>query len=154
MNPRIKHLIQHPFEVQLSDVSLLQDEIDKYPYFSTLRILLLFGLKEFNHDSYQEELKKTSIHSPSRVALYHYLKKERKISTQTQEDEIILEETYDSNKENNVTNEKIAKLKEAQTSETQTGDEDSIIEEKIAFKTNEDRSFSEWLNLATKAKQL
>lgn len=154
MNPRIKHLIQHPFEVQLSDVSLLQDEIDKYPYFSTLRILLLFGLKEFNHDSYQEELKKTSIHSPSRVALYHYLKKERKISTQTQEDEIILEETSDSIEENKVSNEKIVTFKEDQTTEIQTLDEDSTIEEKVAVKTNKELTFSEWLNLSTKEKQI
>lgn len=64
MNPRIKHLIQNPFEVELSDVSLLQDEIEKFPYFSTLRILLLFGLKEFNHNSYQEELKKQAYTHP------------------------------------------------------------------------------------------
>lgn len=82
MNKRIAHLLNHPFEVQLTDVALLQDEIDKYPYFSTLRSLLLFGLKEFDHPSYQEELKKTSIYSSSRVALYHYLQKERQESTE------------------------------------------------------------------------
>ena len=49
MNSRIQHLINKPFEVQVSDVALLQDEIEKYPYFSTLRTLLLFGLKEFDH---------------------------------------------------------------------------------------------------------
>jgi tetratricopeptide (TPR) repeat protein len=90
MNSRIQHLIQHPFEVQLSDVALLQDEIEKYPYFSTLRTLLLFGLKEFDHSSYQDELKKTSIYCPSRVALYHYLQKEKQEST---EQELIVEET-------------------------------------------------------------
>lgn len=89
MNPRIRHLIYHPFEVQLSDVALLQDEIEKYPYFSTLRTLLLFGLKEFDHSSYQEELKKTSIHCPSRVALYHYLQREKQESTEEISSEII-----------------------------------------------------------------
>src|SRR5690554_5547685 len=83
MNKRIAHLLNHPFEVQLTDVALLQDEIDKYPYFSSLRSLLLFGLKEFDHPSYQEELKKTSIYSSSRVALYHYLQKERQESTES-----------------------------------------------------------------------
>lgn len=80
MNPRIHHLLNHPFEVEMSDVALLQDEIDRYPYFSSLRILLLFGLKEFDHSTYQNELKKTSICSPSRVALYHYLQKEKQES--------------------------------------------------------------------------
>lgn len=80
MNPRIHHLLNHPFEVEMSDVALLQDEIDRYPYFSSLRTLLLFGLKEFDHSTYQDELKKTSIYSPSRVALYHYLQKEKQES--------------------------------------------------------------------------
>jgi len=77
MNQRISHLIGNPFEVQLSDVALLQDEIEKYPYFPTLRTLLLFAMKEHGHSSYQKELKKTGICCPSRVALYHYLQKEQ-----------------------------------------------------------------------------
>lgn len=77
MNARIKYLLNHPFEVSLDDVSLLQDEIDKYPYFPTLRALLLFGLKEHPHATYDQELKKTSIYSTSRTALYYYLQKER-----------------------------------------------------------------------------
>lgn len=77
MHVRIKYLLNHPFEVSLDDVPLLQDEIDKYPYFSTLRTLLLFGLKEHSHATYDEELKKTSIYSPSRTALYYYLQKEK-----------------------------------------------------------------------------
>lgn len=81
MSNRIQHLINKPFEVQLSDVALLQDEIDKYPYFSTLRSLLLFALKESEHESYHSELKKTSVYSPSRVALYHYLQKEKQDSS-------------------------------------------------------------------------
>ena len=94
MNPRIHHLLNHPFEVELSDVPLLQDEIDTYPYFSSLRTLLLFGLKEFDHSTYQTELKKTSICSPSRVALYHYLQKERQIAVQeTEEVEEVEEKT-------------------------------------------------------------
>jgi len=93
MNQRIRHLLQNPFEVQLSDVALLQDEIEKYPYFSTLRTLLLFGLKEYEHASYHGELKKTSIYSPSRVALYQYLQKEKRETTKALEEEMPLKET-------------------------------------------------------------
>lgn len=101
MNPRIQHLINNPFEVQLSDVALLQDEIEKYPYFSTLRMLLLFGLKEYDHSSYQDELKKTSIYSPSRVALYHYLQKEKRLpETEAGSEEIIAEQPSDASVEN------------------------------------------------------
>lgn len=77
MNSRIQYLIQHPFEVTLDDVAVLQDEIDRFPYFSTLRTLLMFSLKEHNHVSFSEELKNVSIRIPSRVALFHYLQKEK-----------------------------------------------------------------------------
>lgn len=96
MNPRIQHLINHPFEVQLSDVALLQDQIAQYPYFSILRSLLLFALKESEHESYHTELKKTSIYSPSRVALYHYLQKEKQaptwVETETPTETMVSEE--------------------------------------------------------------
>lgn len=85
MNPRISHLISHPFESGADDVPALQDEIDKYPYFSTLRLLMLFGLKEHDHPSFQEELKLAAIQSPSRTALYHYLQKERQLSPTAEE---------------------------------------------------------------------
>lgn len=78
--------------MQLSDVALLQDEIEKYPYFSTLRTLLLFALKESEHESYDMELKKVSIHSPSRVALYHYLQKEQQSSAQPEDRSVIVPE--------------------------------------------------------------
>lgn len=77
MNPRVQYLIQNPFEAGIDDVSILQDELTRYPYFSSLRALLLFAMKEYEHPSYTDELKKTGIYSPSRVALYHYLQKER-----------------------------------------------------------------------------
>lgn len=157
MNPRIKHLIQYPFEVQLSDVALLQDEIEKYPYFSTLRILLLFGLKEFNHNSYQEELKKTSIHSPSRVALYHYLKKERQISTPIES----VEKAFEDKIESVTKDEAIEKtsLHTKDSFETKEEEEEAFLDEPIidessetdgekSIETKKEMTFSEWLNLS------
>lgn len=142
MNSRIQHLINHPFEVQLSDVALLQDEIDKYPYFSTLRSLLLFALKEFEHASYNEELKKTSIYSPSRVALYHYLQKEKQIPVIEELEEIteqINPETTESEirKEPETDKEIAAEEKEAEFQP----------EPKIISKDQE-LTFSQWLSLS------
>ncbi|MFA5620289.1 MAG: hypothetical protein WDA08_08300 [Weeksellaceae bacterium] len=147
MNPRIQYLMNHPFDVQLSDVALLQDEIDKYPYFSTLRILLLFGLKEFDHTTYQEELKKTSIYSPSRAALYHYLHKEKKASetefTTTPEissDENISEETKMHPTEK--FDENFVETLENEIEET----ENKPIEKKEPLPSQ--MTFSEWLALS------
>jgi len=148
VNTRIHHLIQNPFEVQLSDVALLQDEIEKYPYFSTLRALLLFGLKEFEHESYDDELKKTSIYSPSRVALYHYLQKEKQESTVEENPvEVVVEQE--------ILPEEIQTVEEVKSGEIQ----EPIIEvpeeikppekaEKEEVATNQEMTFSQWLHLS------
>lgn len=131
MNSRIQHLIQNPFEVSLEDVALLQDEIDKYPYFSTLRTLLLFGLKESEHESYQEELKKTSICVPSRVALYHYLQKEKQAAEITEIDNSI-EETPE------------IEIKPETIEEVETGPDLNETEDL----SHKELTFSEWLSVS------
>lgn len=167
MHPRIQHLILHPFEVQLSDVALLQDEIEKYPYFSTLRTLLLFGLKEFDHASYQNELKKTSIYCPSRVALYHYLQKEKQESTQIQEEAIEIVETQEEigkeiPTESIVALENIEENTEELTEDFIPSDEVEINSEEILVSETEvatepveepkssELTFAEWLSLPKK----
>lgn len=162
MHPRIQHLILHPFEVQLSDVALLQDEIEKYPYFSTLRTLLLFGLKEFDHASYQNELKKTSIYCPSRVALYHYLQKEKQESTQIQEEAIEIVETQEEiikeiPTESIVTLENIEETEdfipsdEAEIdSEEILGSETEVATEPVEEPKSSELTFAEWLSLPKK----
>jgi len=140
VNPRIQHLINHPFEVRLSDVALLQDEIEKYPYFSTLRTLLLFGLKEFDHSSYQEELKKTSIYSPSRVALYHYLQKEKQEPTEeVRVEEIIQENTVAGPAETEIPVKEKIVPGEIETEAT-PGEKPDVAHSEFTF--------SEWLSLS------
>ncbi len=70
---RIEHLIAHPHDVQKSDIPLLKNEIEKHPYFYSLRALLLYGLKHENHPSFEDQLHQSSIYSNNRVDLYHYL---------------------------------------------------------------------------------
>lgn len=155
MNTRIQHLIQNPFEVQLADVALLQDEIEKYPYFSTLRALLLFGLKEFEHDSYDAELKKTSIYSPSRVALYHYLQKEKQestveeISVKTIEKQEIISEEAQEEIQNIETVEEV-QSDEIQEPVIEVSEESKPIEktETKEVTTNQEMTFSQWLHLS------
>ena len=159
MNTRIQHLIQNPFEVQLSDVALLQDEIEKYPYFSTLRALLLFGLKEFEHESYDDELKKTSIYSPSRVALYHYLQKEKQESTVEEiPAETIVEQKIISEEVQEIQN--IETIEEVQSEEIQepileVPEETNSIEkpETKEVSTNQEMTFSQWLHLSKSESQ-
>ena len=101
---RIEYLVAHPYEVEKSDIPLLKKEVEKYPYFYTLRALLLYGLKKENHPSFEDYLNKTSIHSNNRVDLYHYinskpLPKEEKIIENVQENSTIKENTIEQKTE-------------------------------------------------------
>ena len=80
---RIEYLVAHPYEVEKSDIPLLKKEVEKYPYFYTLRALLLYGLKKENHPSFEDYLNKTSIHSSNRADLYHYINSEKLPETET-----------------------------------------------------------------------
>ena len=155
MSTRISYLLQNPFEVGTNDIALLQDEIEKYPYFSTLRTLLLFGLKEFDHSTYQEELKKTSIHSPSRVALYHYLQREKQESkeplleiNQAEEmEEIVVVDTREEILEKEVSlAQEVIEIPEIETKEVESTPE---LENEEKTPNNESaHTFSEWLSLS------
>lgn len=167
MNSRIRYLLHHPFEVGADDVPALQDEIDRYPYFPTLRLLMLFGLKEHDHPSFREELKLAAIQSPSRVALYHYLQKDRKATPEEEKEkktERVPEEIVEISRAPE-SEEKEAQIKEEsigseatdptpeQISIPTTEDEvEPEIPESINEETEDKRSesheftFSEWLN--------
>lgn len=70
---RIEYLIQHPNEVEYTDLELLNTEIEKYPYFYSLRALKLLALKKGNDSNYEQELKVTSVYSPNRKELYNFI---------------------------------------------------------------------------------
>ena len=89
---RIEYLVAHPYEIEKSDIPLLKKEVEKYPYFYTLRALLLYGLKKENHPSFEDYLNKTSIHSSNRVDLYHYINSKKLIVKKPQPIEEIAEE--------------------------------------------------------------
>lgn len=108
---RIEYLVAHPYEVEKSDIPLLKKEVEKYPYFYTLRALLLYGLKKENHPSFEDYLNKTSIHSSNRVDLYHYInsepiQKEIKVENETISPEIE-EEKVEELAENEIISEPI-----------------------------------------------
>lgn len=161
MNPRISHLISHPFESGADDVPALQDEIDKYPYFSTLRLLMLFGLKEHEHPSFQEELKLAAIQSPSRTALYHYLQKERQIQEVTEEETAEVSDAIESRPEIKSTEEKEERQMEE---EAPTATEEVLTSEEVSVQSSEpetdtkapeeaELTFSQWLSFAGKSKE-
>ena len=134
---RIEYLVAHPYEVEKSDIPLLKKEVEKYPYFYTLRALLLYGLKKENHPSFEDYLNKTSIHSSNRVDLYHYINSEPIQKEIKVENETISPEMEAENMEELVENKIISEpILENSTSEIiENNNEtvevvDEIIEEK------------------------
>lgn len=139
---RIEYLVAHPYEVEKSDIPLLKKEVEKYPYFYTLRALLLHGLKKENHPSFEDYLNKTSIHSSNRVDLYHYInsepikketetfaleKVEESIENQIIPDPVIESSTSNSIEENNKTVEVIEHIIEEK--EVESNNETEILDE-------------------------
>src|SRR5690606_5984677 len=115
----------------------------------------LFGLKEFEHDSYDAELKKTSIYSPSRVALYHYLQKEKQASTaeeipvETIEKQEIISEEAQEEIQNIETVEEV-QSEEIQEPTIEVSEEIKPTEktETKEVTTNQEMTFSQWLHLS------
>lgn len=137
---RIEYLVAHPYEVEKSDIPLLKKEVEKYPYFYTLRALLLYGLKKENHPSFEDYLNKTSIQSSNRVDLYHYINSEP-IKKETETIPLIIE---DEKKEELVENkinsevssdESTAKIVEQNNDTTEVTDE-NIEENREQFVNN------------------
>ena len=70
---RIEYLINNPYEVELSDLELLDAEIEKYPYFYSLRAIKLLAFKKFNHPDFEQELQLTSVLNSNPEELYQFL---------------------------------------------------------------------------------
>ncbi|CAM3333841.1 hypothetical protein [Empedobacter stercoris] len=137
---RIEYLVAHPYEVEKSDIPLLKKEVEKYPYFYTLRALLLYGLKKENHPSFEDYLNKTSIQSSNRVDLYHYINSEP-IKKETETIPLIIEdekvEELIENKINSEvsSDESTAKIVEQNNDTTEVTDE-NIEENREQFVNN------------------
>ncbi|MFV0153682.1 hypothetical protein OBJ97_10695 [Empedobacter falsenii] len=137
---RIEYLVAHPYEVEKSDIPLLKKEVEKYPYFYTLRALLLYGLKKENHPSFEDYLNKTSIQSSNRVDLYHYINFEP-IKKETETIPLIIEdEKVEELVENKInsevsSDESTAKIVEQNNDTTEVTDE-NIEENREQFVNN------------------
>ena len=113
---RIEYLIQHPNEVEFTDLELLNTEIEKYPYFYSLRALKLLALKKGNDSNFDQELKITSVYSTNRKHLYNFIQQEGKL-----EEDSIIEEV-----DNNIISETENPIEIIE--ETSVENENSLIE--------------------------
>ena len=122
---RIEYLINNPYEVELSDLELLDAEIEKYPYFYSLRAIKLLAFKKFNHQDFEKELQLTTVLNSNPEELYQFLHPEEfKVQTLTIETEIPEENQQNSEDLNIIENEIQEPISDSELIE-------NIIEEEI-----------------------
>ena len=73
MNARVLELIQRPENISAEDISVLQSEIDKFPYMQSIRTLHLSAIHQFNTENYHRELTKTAAYTTDKKILYHFI---------------------------------------------------------------------------------
>ena len=73
MNARVLELIQRPENISAEDISVLQSEIDKFPYMQSIRTLHLSAIHQFNTENYHKELTKTAAYTTDKKILYHFI---------------------------------------------------------------------------------
>jgi hypothetical protein len=61
MNVRVLELLQRPENISAEDISVLQNEISKFPYMQSVRTLYLSAIHQFDTDNYQKNLPKRQL---------------------------------------------------------------------------------------------
>jgi len=77
MNARVLELLQRPENISKEDISLLQNEISKFPYMQSIRTLHLSAIFNFDAENYQKELTKTAAYTTDKKILYTFINKKK-----------------------------------------------------------------------------
>ncbi|WP_213197268.1 hypothetical protein [Cloacibacterium caeni] len=77
MNARVLELLQRPENISREDISLLQNEISKFPYMQSIRTLRLSAIFNFDAENYQKELTKTAAYTTDKKILYTFINKKK-----------------------------------------------------------------------------
>ena len=79
MNVRVLELLQRPENISAEDISVLQNEISKFPYMQSVRTLYLSAIHQFDTDNYQKELTKTAAYTTDKKILYHFINNKKEV---------------------------------------------------------------------------
>ncbi|WP_010521562.1 hypothetical protein [Aquimarina agarivorans] len=66
-------ILKNPQQLQLSDLSMLTEVIDNYPYFQSARAVQLKGLKDQGSYLYNQKLKETAAYTTDREVLFNFI---------------------------------------------------------------------------------
>ena len=125
---RIEFLINNPTEVEGNDLDLLNKEIEKYPYFYSLRALKLLALKKANNPEYKQYLPITSLFSSNRKGLFQLVNQPEKPTIEVQQETEVLNEVETSQEEYS-TDEIVSELEP--TAIVETISDTKVVEENL-----------------------
>ncbi len=125
---RIEFLINNPTEVEGNDLDLLNKEIEKYPYFYSLRALKLLALKKANNPEYKQYLPITSLFSSNRKGLFQLVNQPEKPTIEVQQETEVLDEVETSQEEYS-TDEIVSELEP--TAIVETISDTKVVEENL-----------------------
>ena len=158
MNARVLELIQRPENISAEDISVLQSEIDKFPYMQSIRTLHLSAIHQFNTENYHKELTKTAAYTTDKKILYHFInfKKETEKKEPTKFKKInLVKETETPNHPipETIVEEKISelevKIEEMEAIFTTENPSEETLEIYNAKKADLDLALQEWEFLGT-----
>lgn len=171
MNNRLQNILTNPFSVQPSDLFLIEDELEKFPYFQPLHLLKTKALSNSANDMFEASLHKAAVYCTHRKILYDYL---HTVLDENVEDEDTKENT--SSEQNtairtDALNENIVDINDLQHTNDNLEDKKSVkddnLEDKspdaitelyyddriknlIQHQTQEFHSFNDWLKINVK----
>ncbi|WP_010181541.1 hypothetical protein [Aquimarina agarilytica] len=166
------NILNTPQQLQLSDLSMLTEVIDKYPYFQSARAVQLKALKDQSSYLYNQKLKETAAYTTDREVLFHFIISKTfitpSISTTvevTADSTEILQKnekeatdnTFEENQEKEdaikMTSEEALQITDPLLFEAKiskdTTEEPINSNAPLEFDEKETHSFTEWLRLAT-----
>ncbi|WPO82924.1 hypothetical protein SD427_00870 [Chryseobacterium sp. JJR-5R] len=66
-------LLKSPKNIQSEDLSLLEEEIDSFPYIQNIRALYLYGVHRYDKENYQKVLSTTAAYTTDKKILYQLI---------------------------------------------------------------------------------
>jgi hypothetical protein len=158
---QINQLLAHPESIHVDHLAMLEDVVQKFPFFQAARSLYLKGLKLESSPLYNKELQKTATHTTDRSVLFDFITSESFLQNEVSEQVKLLQQQENDFVETDLGSSSLSPLKEEDLNSskdfTKVTDIDlfekkkeiSLVDQPLEFDQNETYSFSKWLQLTT-----
>ena len=129
----IKQLIQQPQDINKSQLTEIEELIEKYPYSSSLYLLQMIALKKTNDLNFESKLKVAASHVSDREHLHELLEKPVKVTAEDLVEETVVEEVEEPIvAEEVVQEEEIVQEEIIEEEEDTSAKEETVVKEEVA----------------------